>query len=148
MKVIFLKDVKNQGKKGEVKEVATGYAQNFLIKKGLAEEASTGNLARLEQENLDKKQQAEQDLVDAKLFKDELEEIEVEILTKSGDGGRLFGSISSKQIIDAFKKQHDIKLDKRKLNMPEPLKALGYHKINIKLHPEVEATVKVHVKEQ
>lgn len=148
MKVIFLQDVKNQGKKGEVKEVATGYAQNFLIKKGLAEEASPQNLARLEQEQLDKKQQAEQSLVDAKLFKDELEGIEVEILTKSGDGGRLFGSISSKQIIDAFKKQHDIKLDKRKLNMPEPLKSLGYHKINIKLHPEVEATVKVHVKEQ
>lgn len=148
MKVIFLQDVKNQGKKGEVKEVATGYAQNFLIKKGLAEEASPQNLARLEQEKLDKKQQAEQSLVDAKLFKDELEGIEVEILTKSGDGGRLFGSISSKQIIDAFKKQHDIKLDKRKLNMPEPLKSLGYHKINIKLHPEVEATVKVHVKEQ
>lgn len=148
MKVIFLKDVKNQGKKGEVKEVATGYAQNFLIKKGLAEEASPQNLARLEQENLDKKQQAEQSLVDAKLFKDELEGIEAEILTKSGEGGRLFGSISSKQIIDAFNKQHNIKLDKRKLNMPEPLKSLGYHKINIKLHPEVEATVKVHVKEQ
>lgn len=148
MKVIFLKDVKNQGKKGEVKEVATGYAQNFLIKKGLAEEANPQNVARLEQENLDKQQQAEQSLVDAKLFKDELEGIEAEILTKSGEGGRLFGSISSKQIIDAFNKQHDIKLDKRKLNMPEPLKSLGYHNINIKLHPEVEATVRVHVKEQ
>lgn len=148
MKVIFLKDVKNQGKKGEVKEVATGYAQNFLIKKGLAEEANPQNVARLEQENLDKQQQAEQSLVDAKLFKEVLEGIEAEILTKSGEGGRLFGSISSKQIIDAFNKQHDIKLDKRKLNMPEPLKSLGYHNINIKLHPEVEATVRVHVKEQ
>lgn len=148
MKVIFLKDVKNQGKKGEVKEVSTGYAQNFLLKNGLAEEANAKNLGRLERENLDKQQQAEQDLVDAKLFKEELEQIEVEIKTKSGEGGRLFGSISSKQIIEAFKKQHDIKLDKRKLDMPEPLKSLGYHKINIKLHPEVVATVKVHVKEQ
>ncbi len=148
MKVIFLQDVKNQGKKGEVKEVSTGYAQNFLIKKGLAEEANAKNLARLERENLDKQQQAEQDLVDAKLFKDELEQLEVEIKTKSGEGGRLFGSISSKQVIEAFKTQHDIKLDKRKLDMSEPLKSLGYHKINIKLHPEVNATVKVHVKEQ
>ncbi|HJE20230.1 50S ribosomal protein L9 [Aliicoccus persicus] len=148
MKVIFLQDVKNQGKKGEVKEVSTGYAQNFLIKKGLAEEANAKNLARLERENLDKQQQAEQDLVDAKLFKEELEQIEVEIKTKSGEGGRLFGSISSKQVIEAFKSQHDIKLDKRKLDMSEPLKSLGYHKINIKLHPEVNATVKVHVKEQ
>lgn len=148
MKVIFLKDVKNQGKKGEVKEVSTGYAQNFLLKNGLAEEANAKNLGRLERENLNKQQQAEQDLVDAKLFKDDLEQIEVEIKTKSGEGGRLFGSISSKQIIEAFKKQHDIKLDKRKLDMPEPLKSLGYHNINIKLHPEVVATVKVHVNEQ
>lgn len=148
MRVIFLQDVKNQGKKGEVKEVATGYAQNFLIKKGLAEEANDQNLARLERENLDKQQQEEQSLVDAKLFKEEVEQIEVVIETKSGEGGRLFGSISSKQIIEAFKSQHDIKLDKRKLDMPEPLKALGYHKINIKLHPEVIATVKVHVKEK
>lgn len=148
MKVIFLQDVKNQGKKGDVKEVSTGYAQNFLIKKGLAEEANAKNLGRLERENLDKQQQAEQEIVDAKLLKDEIEQIEVEIKTKSGDGGRLFGSISSKQVIEAFKSQHDIKLDKRKLDMSEPLKSLGYHKLNIKLHPEVIATVKVHVKEQ
>ncbi|CAM4317924.1 50S ribosomal protein L9 [Lacicoccus alkaliphilus] len=148
MKVIFLKDVKNQGKKGEVKDVATGYAQNFLIKKGLAEEATAGNLEKLKQQKDQDAQEKEQELVDAQLLKTELESKEVEIKTKSGEGGRLFGSISSKQVVDAFDKQHNLKIDKRKLNMDQPLKSLGYHKLKVKVHPEVEAEIKVHVVEQ
>ena len=117
MKVIFLSDVKNQGKKGEVKNVATGYAQNFLIKKGLAEEATPGNLQKLKEHNDQVAEEKEQELVDAQLLKKELESKEVEIKTKSGEGGRLFGSISSKQVVEAFSKQHDLKIDKRKLDM-------------------------------
>lgn len=148
MKVILLSDVKNQGKKGEVKEVATGYAQNFLIKKGLAEEATPANLEKLKKQKDQMAQEKEQELVDAQLLKTELESKEVEIKTKSGEDGRLFGSISSKQVVDAFEKQHSLKIDKRKLNMDQPLKSLGYHKLKAKLHPEVEAEIKVHVVEQ
>ncbi|MFC3419324.1 50S ribosomal protein L9 [Salinicoccus hispanicus] len=148
MKVIFLNDVKNKGKKGEVKEVATGYAQNFLLKKGLAEEATPANLKRLEEEQNAEEAKAEQALEDAKSMKEELEQKEVEIKTKSGDDGRLFGSISSKQVVEAYEKQHGIKLDKRKLDMSQPLKSLGYHKMSVKLHPEVSAEIKVHVIEQ
>ncbi|MFD2831080.1 50S ribosomal protein L9 [Corticicoccus populi] len=148
MKVIFLNDVKNKGKKGEVKEVATGYAQNFLIKKGLAEEATPGNLKKLEAQKEAAKEAAAQELEDAKSLKETLEGKEVEVKTKAGEGGKLFGSISSKQVVDAYKEQHDIKLDKRKLDMSEPLKSLGYHRLHVKLHQEVSAEIKVHVVEK
>jgi large subunit ribosomal protein L9 len=148
MKVIFLSDVKNKGKKGDVKDVATGYAQNYLLKKGLAEEATPGNLKKLEAENERAIEQAKEEYEDAKALKETLEQKEVEVETKAGEGGKLFGSISSKQIVDAYKAQHDIKLDKRKLDMSQPLKSLGYHKLHVKLHPEVSAEVKVHVVEK
>lgn len=148
MKVIFLSDVKNKGKKGEVKDVANGYAQNYLIKNGLAEEATQGNLKKLKEQQDADAAAAEQKLVDAKLLKDEIEQKEVEIKTKSGEDGRLFGSISSKQVAEAYEKQHGIKLDKRKIDMSQPLKSLGYHKLEVKLHHEVTATIKVHVIEQ
>lgn len=148
MKVIFLSDVKNKGKKGEVKDVATGYAQNYLLKKGFAEEATPGNLEKLEAAKAREREQAEQELQEAKDLRVELEQKEVEVETKAGEGGRLFGSISSKQVVEAYKKQHDIKLDKRKLDMSQPLKSLGYHKLSVKLHPKVHAEVKVHVIEQ
>ena len=148
MKVILLKDVKNIGKAGEVKDVAAGYAQNFLFKKGFAEEATSGNLQKLEEQKEAKRQEAREELEEAKVLKEKLENIEVTIKMKSGEDGRLFGSVSTKQIIEAYKKEHDIKLDRRKLDMPEPLKALGYHKVDIKLHQEVTAVLKIHVVEQ
>ena len=148
MKVIFLKDVKNKGKKGEVKEVASGYAHNFLFKKGLAEEANEVNLKKLDAQKEEVRQQEADDLQAAKDLKAELEGKEVEIKTKAGEDGRLFGSVSSKQVIEAYQKQHGLKLDKRKLDMPDTFKSLGYHKVSIKLHSEVEAELKVHVVEQ
>ncbi|WP_040928965.1 50S ribosomal protein L9 [Nosocomiicoccus massiliensis] len=148
MKVILLKDVKNIGKAGEVKEVAAGYAQNFLFKKGLAEEATPANLKKLEAQQEKKREEAREELEDAKALKEKLEQLEVTIKMKSGEDGRLFGSVSSKQVIEAYKKEHDIKLDRRKLDMPEPLKALGYHKVDVKLHQEVTAVLKIHVVEQ
>lgn len=148
MKVILLKDVKNIGKAGEVKDVAAGYAQNFLFKKGFAEEATSGNLQKLEEQKEAKKQEAREELEEAKELKEKLENIEVTIKMKSGEDGRLFGSVSTKQVVEAYKKEHDIKLDRRKLDMPEPLKSLGYHKVDIKLHHEVTAVLKIHVVEQ
>ncbi|WP_428416969.1 50S ribosomal protein L9 [Phocicoccus schoeneichii] len=148
MKVILLKDVKNIGKQGEVKEVASGYAHNFLFKKGLAEEANTKNLAKLEAQKEEAREEAAAELQEAQDLKKELDGSEVEIKMKSGEDGRLFGSVSSKQVIEAYKEQKNVKLDRRKLDMPEPFRTLGYHKVNIKLHPEVTAQLKVHVVEQ
>ena len=148
MKVILLKDVKNIGKQGEVKEVASGYAHNFLFKKGLAEEANAKNLAKLEAQKEEAREEAAAELQEAQDLKKELDYSEVEIKMKSGEDGRLFGSVSSKQVIEAYKEQKNVKLDRRKLDMPEPFRTLGYHKVNIKLHPEVTAQLKVHVVEQ
>lgn len=148
MKVILLKDVKNIGKQGEVKEVASGYAHNFLFKKGLAEEANAKNLAKLEAQKEEAREEAAAELQQAQDLKKELDGSEVEIKMKSGEDGRLFGSVSSKQVIEAYKEQKNVKLDRRKLDMPEPFRTLGYHKVNIKLHPEVTAQLKVHVVEQ
>ncbi|KPL57861.1 50S ribosomal protein L9 [Rossellomorea vietnamensis] len=148
MKVIFLKDVKGKGKKGEVKNVADGYAHNFLLKKGLAVEATNANIGQLEGQKKKEEQVAQEELEDAKRLKATLEEITVEMKAKSGEGGRLFGSITSKQIADALKKAHDIKIDKRKIEMNDAIRALGYTNVPVKLHTDVSATLKVHVTEE
>lgn len=147
MKVIFLQDVKGKGKKGEVKEVATGYAQNYLIKNGLAEEATAANISTLKAKQKKAEKVAEQELEDAKKLKETLETLTVEIYTKAGEGGRLFGSITNKQIADELKKK-GFKIDKRKIELGEPIRALGVTNVPVKLHHEVTATLKVHVKEK
>src|SRR5699024_9546025 len=148
MKVIFLSDVKNKGQRGDVKEVPNGYAQNYLFKNGLAEEATPGNLKKLKEQQDAAAAAAEQKLVDAKLLKDEIEQKEVEIKTKSGEDGRLVRSIRLTQNLEAYEKQHGIKLDKRKIETPQPMKSHGYHKLEVKHHQEVTAVIKVHVVEQ
>ncbi|PMC35526.1 50S ribosomal protein L9 [Bacillus sp. UMB0899] len=148
MKVIFLKDVKGKGKKGEVKNVADGYAHNFLIKQGLAVEATNANVSSLNAQKKKVEQEAIEELEQMQQLKVDLEKLTVEIQAKSGEGGRLFGSVTSKQIADELKKTHSIKLDKRKLDLPDGIRALGYTNVPAKLHPEVSATIKVHVKEQ
>ena len=148
MKVIFLKDVKGKGKKGEVKNVADGYAHNFLLKKGLAVEATNANMGQLEGQKKKEQQVAQEELEEAKKLKATLEEITVEMKAKSGEGGRLFGSITSKQIADELKKAHDIKIDKRKIEMNDAIRALGYTNVPVKLHTDVSATLKVHVTEE
>jgi large subunit ribosomal protein L9 len=148
MKVIFLKDVKGKGKKGEVKNVADGYAQNFLFKQGLAIEATPANLKALEAQKNKQKREAEEELARAKQLKEQLEQLTVELSAKAGEGGRLFGSITSKQITEALQSQHNIKIDKRKIELNDAIRSLGYTNVPIKLHPEVTATLKVHVSEQ
>ena len=107
MKVIFIKDVKGKGKKGEIKNVADGYAHNFLIKNGYAVEATPANLKKLEAQKKKAAQQAQQELEEAKQLQEKLANIQVEISAKSGEGGRLFGSITSKQIAEQLLKQHN-----------------------------------------
>jgi large subunit ribosomal protein L9 len=148
MKVIFLKDVKGKGKKGEIKNVADGYANNFLFKQGLAIEATPANIKALEAQKRKEQRQAEEELVKAKQLKEKLEQITVELSAKAGEGGRLFGSITSKQIAEALQSQHQIKIDKRKIELDDAIRSLGYTNVPVKLHPEVTATLKVHVTEQ
>jgi large subunit ribosomal protein L9 len=147
MKVIFLKDVKGKGKKGEVKNVSDGYAHNFLIKQGLAAEATSAAMSSLNAQKKKEEKQAEVELENAKELKDKLEKITVELLAKSGEGGRLFGSITSKQIAEELQKKHKIKIDKRKIEMDDAIRSLGVTKVPVKLHTEVTATLNVHVKE-
>lgn len=147
MKVIFLKDVKGKGKKGEVKNVADGYAQNFLLKQGLAVEASNTNVSTLENQKKKEQKLAAVELEEAKKLGAELEKITVELSAKSGEGGRLFGSITSKQIAEELLKKHKIKIDKRKIELADAIRSLGYTKVPVKLHTEVTATLNVHVKE-
>ncbi len=148
MKVIFLKDVKGKGKKGEVKNVADGYAHNFLLKKGLAVEATNANIGQLEGQKKKEKQLAQEELEEAKKLKATLEDLTVEMKAKSGEGGRLFGSITSKQIAEVLKKDFDLKIDKRKIEMNDAIRTLGYTNVPVKLHTDVAATLKVHVTEE
>ncbi|UII55939.1 50S ribosomal protein L9 [Cytobacillus spongiae] len=147
MKVIFLKDVKGKGKKGEMKNVADGYAQNFLIKQGLAVEANQGNMSALNAQKKKEEKVAAEELEEAKQLKETIEKITIELEAKAGEGGRLFGSITSKQIAEELKKKHGIKLDKRKIELADAIRSLGYTKVPVKLHTEVMATLNVHVKE-
>ncbi|WP_223702763.1 50S ribosomal protein L9 [Sutcliffiella deserti] len=148
MKVIFLKDVKGKGKKGEVKNVADGYAHNFLLKQGLAMEASSGNLKSVEAQKNKEAKEAEQELEKAQELKETIENLTLEFQTKAGEGGRLFGSITTKQIAEELQKKHKIKIDKRKMELSDAIRALGYTNVPVKLHSEVTATLKVHVTEQ
>lgn len=148
MKVIFTQDVKGKGKKGEVKEVPVGYANNFLLKKNYAVEATPGNLKQLELQKKRAKQERQQEIEDAKALKETLSNIEVEVSAKTGEGGKLFGSVSTKQIAEALKVQHEIKIDKRKMDLPNGIHSLGYTNVPVKLDKEVEGTIRVHTVEQ
>ncbi|MBA9028061.1 MULTISPECIES: 50S ribosomal protein L9 [Bacillaceae] len=147
MKVIFLKDVKGKGKKGEVKNVADGYAHNFLLKQGLAVEANNANTKTLEAKKNKEDQLAAEELQQARELKEKIENLTVELHAKAGDGGRLFGSITTKQIAEELQKKHGIKIDKRKMDLNEGIRSLGHTKLPVKLHHEVTATLTVSVKE-
>ena len=144
MQVIFIKDLRKQGKKGEIKEVKTGYAENFLIKKGYAIPLNQQNLRNLQHENkkLEEEEQKNKEL--ALKEKEKLEKIELEFKVKTGKDDRVFGSISPKQIKEELLKK-DIKVEKRQIKLDNNIVSLGYHKVKIELYKKVEAEIKVHV---
>ena len=150
MKVIFIKDMKGKGKRGEVKNVPDGYAQNFLIKNGYAKEATNSNLNTLKRVQKAEKDAYEAEKAAAEDIKKKLEDDKtiVNFKSKSGTDSRLFGSISSKKIVEGLEKQYGIKVDKRKLELPEPIKSLGYTNVSVKLFKGVEAVIRVHITEQ
>ncbi|MBS9337109.1 50S ribosomal protein L9 [Fructobacillus parabroussonetiae] len=149
MKVVFLEDVKGRGKKGEVKEVPDGYANNFLIKNKKAEPATGKNLGAVKGRQKAEEKQAAAELAAAEELKALLENEKtiVTIPGKAGTDGRLFGAVSSKQIVAALEKQYQVKLDKRKLLMNQPIHAMGFTTIPVKLHKKVQADLRVHVQE-
>lgn len=148
MKVILTADVKNQGKKGDIVEVSDGYARNMLIKKNLGVEATPKaiNDLKLRKQNDDKV--AKENLDKTKEFAKEIETWKIETKVKTGEGGKTFGSVSSKEIASAVKEQYGKTIDKKKIVLDEPIKSLGTYEVKLKLHPEVTATMKVHVSEK
>lgn len=143
MKVIFLKDVKGKGKKGEVKDVSVGYAQNFLFKNNLAEEATSSSINKLKNQQKKVAQNEAEIKKEAEEIKTALTKLKVEIKAKSGEEGRLFGSITNKQIADELKKQHGYEVDRRKIDLANPIRSLGEAKVPVKLHVDVTGTINV-----
>lgn len=146
MKVILTADVKGQGKKGEIKNVSDGYANNFLLKKGLAIPATNDNLNVLKNKNASEEHKRQVELDNAKALKDQLEGKEIIIETKGGEGGKLFGSITSMDIADGIDKSLKIKIDKRKILLKDNIKLAGVYQVELKLHKDVTAAIKVNVK--
>jgi large subunit ribosomal protein L9 len=147
MKVILLKDVKGQGKKGEVKEVSEGYYQNFLAKQGLAKIASDGNIKVMDQQKNSEKKKKDNEKADAQALADKIGELTLQIKGKAGEAGRLFGSITTKQIAEELERQYKISLDKRKMTLDDPIRVLGTTSVPIKLYIGVVATLQVQVTE-
>ena len=150
MKVILLEDVRKQGKKGQVIEVSDGYGRNYLIKNGLAKLADASAMSQLKSAKAAQKRIAEEEHEEALELEKAIEDENtvVKIKAKSGEDGRLFGTIPSKQIAEELAKQFDIKVDRRKIQLDQNLSSLGYHNVDIKLHPEVAAVIKVQVIEE
>ena len=159
MKVILLQDVKSLGKKGEIVNVNDGYARNFILPKKLGLEATGKNLNDLKLQKANEEKVAQENLEAARAFAKNLEDKEV-ILTlkiaeakivthiKVGEGGRTFGSVSSKEIAEEVKAQLNLNVDKKKIQLKEAIKTLGTHNVSVKLHPQVTAELKVVVQEE
>ncbi len=144
MEVIFIKDLKNQGKKGQIKNVKDGYAENFLIKNGYAVKKTKENLSKLNHEIAKKEKETEENTKEALKLKDELEKVVLEFKVKTGEGDRVFGSISPKQIKEELDKK-GYKIEKNKIDKTTPIASLGFHNVEINLYNDIMATIKVHV---
>ena len=147
MKVILLQDVKALGKKGEIVEVSEGYARNMLLKKGLGKEATGKNMNDLKLQKANAEKIARETLEAAQALGREMDGKEIRIAVKTGEGGRIFGSVSTKEIAEEIKKQLGYDIDKKKIQIDNPIKALGVTNVTVKLHAKVAAEIKVHVTE-
>ena len=142
MKVIFIKDLKKQAKKGDIKEVKDGYAENYLIKNGYAIQVTEKNMVQVKKENDMKKQEEQEKTVEAKKLKEELEKLTLVFKVKTGDHDKVFGSISAKQIKEELLKK-GYKTDKKHIELTTQLQSLGYHKVSIVLYKDIKAEIKV-----
>ena len=147
MKVILKQDVENLGKKDEVKEVKEGYARNYLIPRGLAEKATKSKLKEVEKRREIQEQKEEKLIEEARELKEKVEQEKIVLKAKRGDEGKLFGSITNKDIAKKLEEEGLLSLDKRKVELKDPIKEVGTYQVNLKLHQEVEAVLTVEVQE-
>ena len=147
MKVILTADVKSLGKKGEIVDVSDGYARNMLLPKKLGVEANAKNINDLKLQKANEDKVAKEILEQARALAADIAEKSITVSIKVGEGGKTFGSVSSKEIAEAAKAQINLELDKKKIQLPSPIRTLGVTMVPIKLHPTVTAELKVHVKE-
>ena len=147
MKVILLKDVKGTGKKGDVVNVSDGHGRNFLIPRGLAKEATDGGVSAAKHQKASEDKRNAEALAEAKELAAKIESLKVTFQAKSGEGSKLFGSITNKDVANMLEQQHGIKIDKKKVKMDQ-IKMLGTFKAEIKVYPKVVAKLEVYVSEQ
>ncbi len=146
MKVILLKDVKGQGKKGQMVEVSDGYGRNYLLPRGLAQEATKSNINVMEGKAQSAEFHRQQELDEAKALAEKLNDVTVVIEAKAGANGKLFGSITAMDVSEALKNQHHIKLDKKKFDLGDGIKSLGTKQVSVKIHTGVVGKFNVEVK--
>ena len=147
MKVIFIQDVKGSGKKGDLKEVADGYARNMLIKKGFAVEATPENLNKLQGQQASAQHKKDVEKQNAEELKNKLDNKKIIISAKAGTGGRLFGSVTSAQVAQEIEKQYQCKVDKKKIILKSDIKAFGSFSAEIKLYTGISANIAIEVVE-
>lgn len=147
MKIILIQDVKKLGKKGDIIEANDGYARNYIIPQKLGVEANNKNMNDLKLQKSNEVKVAQEQLDAAKKFAEDLAKLEVVVKIKAGEGGKVFGSVSSKEIAIAAKDQCGVELDKKKIQLADPIKTFGVHEVAIKLHPQVTGSLKVKVQE-
>ena len=148
MKIILLQDEKKLGKKGDIIEASEGYARNYILPKKIGVEATSKNMNDLKLQKANEERKAQEQLDAAKALAEVLSQKQVIVKIKAGEGGRAFGSVSSKEIAAACKEQHDIEIDKKKIQLPESLKNFGAYEVSIKLHPQVTGKLTVKVVER
>lgn len=147
MKIILLQDVKSVGKKGDLVELSEGYARNFIIPKKLGVEANNANMNNLKLQKANEEKVAKEQYDAAVALGKEVEAMLVKVSIKSGEGGKTFGSISSKEIAKAVSDQYGKEIDKKKIQMQDAIKSVGTHEVTVKLHPKVSAKLRVKVEE-
>lgn len=147
MKIILTQDVKKLGKKGEIIEASDGYARNYIIPQKLGIEANSKNLNDLKLQKQKEEKDAQRLLDEAKELADKLGAQTVSVKMKAGEGGKVFGSVSAKEIAEAMKKQNNLEVDKKKIQLQEPIRSFGVHEVAVKLHPQVTGTLRVKVEE-
>ena len=147
MKVILLQDVKKLGKKGEIVEVSDGYGRNYLLARKLAAPGTSENINDAKQKKAAADHRAQVASDEAVVLASELKKMELTIPVRIGKGGKVFGAVTGKDISDAAKRQYDLDLDKRKVEIKEPIKALGTYDVIIRVHPAITSVIKVHVVE-
>jgi large subunit ribosomal protein L9 len=143
MKVILQQEVKKMGKKGDIMEVSEGYARNFLLPKGLALEATSANLNMLKQQKEADALKQKKILEEAKALGEKIKAVTVTIKAKTGEGGRMFGSVTGKDVADALDQQHKLVLDKRKIELKDAIKSLGEYTVPVRIYAEVTVELKV-----